>query len=94
MSPHLYWTESLLEAVLQSFQVRPALSFEAATDEAFVIALAWRGSLGGLLRRVQGDNLRQAFAGPFARLLPYILEVINSRKAIHLALEPRRAASG
>ena len=94
MSPYLYWTEPLLEGVLQVFQSRPAFSYEAATDEDFVTALAWRGPLGGLLRRSQKDGLRQVFPGPFARLAPYILEVIQCRKRVHQALDTRQQATG
>lgn len=94
MSPYLYWTEPLLEGVLQVFQSRPAFAYEAATDEEFVNAIAWRGSLGGLLRRAQKDGLRQVFPGPFARLAPHILEVIQCRKRIHQALDTRRLDAG
>ncbi len=94
LSPHLYWTESLLEAVIQAFQQRPALAYEAAIDESFFTALAWRGSLGGLIRRAQRDGMRQVFPAPFSRLAPHILEVMECRKALHVALTHRESHIG
>lgn len=94
LSPHLFWTEPLLEAVIHAFQQRPALAYEAAVDEAFFNALAWRGSLGGLLRRSLRDGFRQVFPAPFSRLAPHILEVVECRKALHLALTRHDIASG
>ena len=89
MSPGLFWTESLLEAVLHAFQMRPALAYEAAVSESMMTALAWRSHLGGMLRRSAGNGLLQSLPGPLSRLAAYIQEVIQLRKDLHQAFDPK-----
>lgn len=88
LSPGLYWTAGLQDAVLQALQVRPALAWEGAGHEPFVRALAWRGHLGSWLRRFRSGGVRGDIPEPLANRMPEVRDIIQMRKTLVDLLPP------